>query len=162
VLISIIVAADDHGGIGYHGRLPWHLPGDLKRFKALTMGKPIIMGRKTWASIGRPLPGRQNIVITRQRDFAAAGARVVGSLAEALAAAGAVPEACVIGGAEVYQLALPLARRVHLTRVHATVDADARFPVLDPAQWEQVAREDHPADPKHPYAYSFLEMRRRD
>jgi dihydrofolate reductase len=160
--ISIIVAADDHGGIGSRGRLPWHLPHDLKRFKALTMGKPIVMGRKTWASIGRPLPGRRNIVISRQTDFDAPGAEVVGSLDAALAKAGDAPEVCVIGGAEIYRLALPLARRVHLTRVHATVDADAHFPDLDPARWEEVAREDHPADERHAYAYSFVELRRRD
>lgn len=159
--VSIIVAADDHGGIGRQGQLPWRLPDDLKRFKALTLGKPIVMGRKTWESIGRALPGRRNLVISRQPGFLAPGAEVVESLEAALAAVGDVPEVCVIGGAEIYRLALPAAERVHLTRVHATVDADARFADLDPAQWEEISREDRPADDRHPYPYSFIELRRR-
>ncbi len=162
MLISIIVAADEHGGIGWRGRLPWHLPEDLKRFKALTMGKPIVMGRRTWESLGRPLPGRLNIVVTRQPGLRAEGARFAGSLEEALLAAEGAPEVFVIGGGELYALALPLAQRVYLTRVHATVDADAWLPPLDPAQWEEVAREDRPADPRHSHAHSFLELRRRD
>lgn len=159
--VSIIVAADDHGGIGRRGQLPWRLPEDLKRFKALTLGKPIVMGRKTWESIGRALPGRRNLVISRQPGFLAAGAEVVESLDAALAAAGDVPEVCIIGGAEIYRLALPATEHVHLTRVHATVDADAWFPALDMAQWEEVAREDHAADERHAHPYSFIELRRR-
>ncbi|HVN43130.1 MAG TPA: dihydrofolate reductase [Steroidobacteraceae bacterium] len=161
VVISIIVAADEHGGIGWQGRLPWHLPDDLKRFKALTMGRPIVMGRKTWESIGRPLPGRLNIVITRQPGFHAEGARTAGSLAEALAVAGGAEEVFVIGGAEIYALALPLAGRIHLTRVHATFDSDARFPPLDETVWEEVAREDRPVDARHAFPCSFIELRRR-
>jgi dihydrofolate reductase len=161
VLVSIIVAADDHGGIGRQGQLPWRLPDDLRRFKALTMGKPVVMGRKTWESIGRALPGRRNLVISRQHGFLAPGAEVVESLDAALAAAGEVPEVCVIGGAEIYRLALPAADRVHLTRVHATVDADARFAKLDPAQWEELSREDHAADDRHAYPFSFIELHRR-
>jgi dihydrofolate reductase len=159
-LLSILVATDERGAIGRDGGLPWHLPADLKRFKAMTMGKPIVMGRKTWVSIGRPLPGRQNIVITRQHGFEAAGATVVDSLDAALAAAGDVPEICVIGGAEIYRLALPRTDLVHLTRIHATVEADTYFPPLPAAQWRQVAREDHAADEKHAYAYSFIELQR--
>ena len=160
-LVSIIVAADEHGGIGRDGGLPWHLPADLKRFKALTMGKPIVMGRRTWDSIGKPLPGRQNIVVTRQPGLLIPGATVVDSLQAAFAAAGEAAEICVIGGAEIYRLALPYASLIHLTRVHATVKADTHFPPLDGALWEEVAREDRPADDRHPHAYSFVELRRR-
>jgi len=158
--VSLLVATDERGAIGRDGGLPWHLPNDLKRFKALTLGKPVVMGRKTWASIGRPLPGRHNIVITRQPGFAAQGASVAGSLEEALALAGDVPEVCIIGGAEIYRLALPQAHVIHLTRVHAEVPADTFFPALDPAQWREVAREDHAADERHDWNYSFVELRR--
>ncbi len=152
---------DERGAIGLEGQLPWRLPADLRRFRSLTMGKPIVMGRKTWASIGKPLPGRHNIVVTRQRDFAAPGATVVGSLAAALAAAGPVPEVCVIGGAEIYRLALPITDVLHVTRVHATVAADTHFPEFDPAQWEEVERHEQPADEAHAFACSFVEFRRR-
>jgi len=159
-LVSIIVAADEHGGIGRAGGLPWHLPGDLKRFKALTMGKPMVMGRKTWDSIGRPLPGRRSLVVSRQPGLALDGAEVFGSLEAALQAAADAPETCVIGGAEIYRQALPLAEVVHLTRVHASVQADTFFPVLDTGEWEEVAREDCPADARHAHAYSFLTLKR--
>lgn len=159
--VAIIVATDERGAIGRDGQLPWRLPEDLKRFKALTLGKPIIMGRKTWDSIGRPLPGRRNIVVTRQPGLELPGAAVVDSLSEALVAAGDVPEVCIIGGAEIYRLALPLADTVHLTRVHAKVEADTFFPPLEPQQWDEVAREDHVADERHAHAYSFVELRRR-
>ena len=158
--VSIIVATDEHGGIGLDGRLPWHLPEDLKRFKALTMGKPIVMGRRTFESIGRALPGRRNIVVSRQPQFRVDGCTVVPSLEAALAAAGEAEETCVIGGAEIYRLALPLADTLHLTRVHATLDADAFFPAMDMAEWEELAREDRSADDRHPYAYSFVTLRR--
>ena len=158
--VSIIVATDERGAIGHEGQLPWRLPEDLRRFKAITLGKPVIMGRKTWDSIGRPLPGRLNIVVTRQPGLELAGATVVGSLDEALAAAGDAPEACVIGGAEIYRLALPLADTLHLTRVHATVAADTYFPAPDPAQWQEVAREERAADERHAHAYAFVELRR--
>lgn len=159
--VSVIVATDDHGGIGLRGALPWHLPEDLKRFKALTMGKPIVMGRRTHDSIGRPLPGRLNIVISRQSGLRIEGCTVVESLDAALAAAGPVPEVFVIGGADVYRLALPRTQCVYLTRVHTTVGADTFFPSLDAADWEEVAREDHPADERHAYATSCLTLRRR-
>lgn len=152
---------DERDAIGQQGRLPWRLPADLRRFKALTMGKPIVMGRKTWESIGRPLPGRHNIVVTRQQGFAAPGATVVDSLAAALAAAGDVPEVCIIGGAEIYRLALPIADVVHLTRVHARVQADTHFPLLDPEAWAEVARQRCPADDRQPLACSFIELRRK-
>jgi dihydrofolate reductase len=159
-LVSILVATDARGAIGRDGGLPWHLPNDLKRFKSLTMGKPIVMGRRTWDSIGRPLPGRLNVVITRQAAYAAAGATVVPSLDAALAAAGSVEEVCVIGGGEIYRLALPITSRIHLTRIDATVPADTFFPALDPRQWREVGCEAHPADERHAYAYSFIELQR--
>jgi len=159
--VAIIVAADERGGIGRAGGLPWHLPEDLRRFKALTMGKPIVMGRRTWDSIGRPLPGRRSLVVTRQPAVAIEGAEVFGSLEDALGAAAAAPEVCVIGGAEVYREALPRADVVHLTRVHATVEADTFLPTLDPADWEPVACERRPADDRHAHAYSFVTLRRR-
>jgi dihydrofolate reductase len=159
-LVSIIVAADEQGGIGRDGGLPWHLPGDLKRFKALTMGKPIVMGRKTWASIGRPLPGRRSVVVSRTPGLAIDGVEVFGSLEGALHATRDAPETCVIGGAEIYRQALPYAGVIHLTRVHASVGADTFFPALGTGAWEEVAREDHPADARHAHAYSFLTLRR--
>jgi len=158
--VSIIVATDERGAIGREGQLPWRLPEDLRRFKALTLGKPVVMGRKTWDSIGRPLPGRLNLVVTRQAGLQLPGATVVGSLDEALSAAGDVPEVCIIGGAEIYRLALPLADTLHVTRVHALVDADTYFPALDLQQWEEVAREEHAADERHAHSYDFVELRR--
>jgi dihydrofolate reductase len=159
--VSIVVATDDQGGIGLGGGLPWHLPEDLKRFKALTMGKPIVMGRRTHDSIGRPLPGRHNIVISRQPGLRIEGCTVVDSLEAALAAAGPVPEVVVIGGADVYRLALPCAETLYLTRVHADVGADTFFPALDAADWEEVAREECPADERHAHALSYVTLRRR-
>jgi dihydrofolate reductase len=158
--VSIVVATDEHGGIGLEGRLPWHLPNDLKRFKALTMGKPIVMGRRTFDSIGRALPGRVNIVVSRQPGLGIDGCVVVPSLDAALEAAGEADEACVIGGAEIYRLALPLAEMLHVTRVHATVGADTFFPVIDAADWEEISREECPADERHAYPYSFVTLRR--
>ena len=160
-LVSIIVATDERGAIGRDGGLPWRLPDDLRRFKAMTMGKPIVMGRKTWDSIGKPLPGRHSIVITRQAGFGVPGVTVAASLDEALRAAGDVPEVCIIGGAEIYRLALPRADLIHLTRVHAVVDADTYFPELGAGEWDEVQVEQHAADEKHVYAYSCLELQRR-
>lgn len=158
--VSVVVAADEHGGIGRQGGLPWHLPEDLKRFKALTMGKPIVMGRKTWDSIGRPLPGRRSLVVSRQPGLAIDGVEVFDSLEAALRAAADAPETCVIGGAEIYRQALPLADVVYLTRVHASVQADTFFPPLGAAEWAEVAREERPADARHAYACTFLTLRR--
>jgi dihydrofolate reductase len=159
-IVSLVVAADERGGIGRDGGLPWHLPADLQRFKALTMGKPIVMGRRTWDSIGRPLPGRRSLVVSRQSGLALEGAEVVDSLEAALHAARDAPEVCVIGGAELYRAALPRADRIHLTRVHWTVAADTFLPPLDAAAWRQVACERHPADDRHAHAYSFIELHR--
>jgi dihydrofolate reductase len=144
--IVLVVAAAENGVIGRDGAMPWHLPEDLKRFKRMTVGHPVIMGRKTFAAIGRPLPGRHNIVLTRDSRFRADGVTVAANLAEAIAAAGLDPRArahtlFVIGGAEVYAQALPLAARVELTRVHAAPDGDAHFPPLDASEWRREAAE---------------------
>ena len=159
-MISIIVAMAENGVIGSDNRLPWHLPDDLKRFKALSLGKPIVMGRRTFDSIGRPLPGRTNIVISRNSGLAIEGIRVVHSLDEALRAAGAVPEIVVIGGAEIFRQVLPRTSTIHLTRVHARVAGDVLFPELDPEQWHESAVEHHAADERHQYAFSFVTLQR--
>ena len=159
--LALIVATDRRGVIGRAGGLPWHLPNDLRRFKSLTMGKPIVMGRRTWDSIGRPLPGRHSIVITRQPDLAIAGATVVRSLDEALRAAGPVPEVCVIGGAQIFRLALPRATRIELTVVEAEVAGDTHLPAFAEAEWVESGREAHPADERHAYPYTFVTLRRR-
>lgn len=152
--IVLVVAAADNAVIGRKGQMPWHLPADLRRFKRLTLGKPVVMGRKTFESIGRPLPGRRNIVITRSPDWRAQGVTVVPGLPEALAEAGA--EVMVIGGAEIYALARPLAARIELTRIHLSPEGgDAFFPAPEPEIWREVAREDHPAQGSAP-AHSFL------
>ena len=154
-MISIIVATSENNVIGAKGDLPWRLSDDLKHFKAVTMGKPIVMGRKTWDSIGRPLPGRQNIVITRQEGFRAEGCDVVASVEEAIKAAGDVDEIMVIGGSQVYELALPFAKRIYLTRVHADVEGDAFFPELDDGEWNLVSDERHRADERNEFDFSF-------
>jgi dihydrofolate reductase len=159
--VTLVVAADRRGVIGRAGGLPWHLPNDLRRFKAITLGKPIVMGRRTWESIGKPLPGRLNIVISRQQTLATTGATLVHSLDEALRAAGPVPEVCVIGGADIFRAALPVARTVELTVVEAEVDGDTFLPQLDPADWDEVRREPHAADERHAYPYTFITLRRR-
>ena len=161
-MISLIVAASANNVIGSQGELPWRLSDDLRRFKEITMGKPIIMGRKTWDSIGRPLPGRQNIVITRQADFAAEGCDVVTSAADAISAAGDAPETMVIGGSQVYSLFLPDADRLYLTRVHAEVDGDAFFPEISEADWRLVDEEHHASDDRNEHAFSFQRFERVD
>ena len=161
-MISIIVAASANNVIGAQGDLPWRLSDDLKRFKTVTMGKPIVMGRKTWESIGRALPGRRNIVITRQQNFAAEGCDVVQSTNEAIVAAGDVDEIMVIGGSEVYALFLPVAQRLYLTRVHADVNGDAFFPVVDEDEWQLVSDEAHVADSRNEFDFSFRIYERKD
>ena len=142
--LSIIVAADERGGIGRDGGLPWRLPEDLKRFKALTLGHPVIMGRKTYESIGRPLPGRRNIVVTRNAAYQTDGCEVAASLAAALAACqGGSDEIFVIGGAQIYAEALPLAQRLYLTEIRRAFEGDARFPDWDPTAWKETVREAH-------------------
>jgi len=159
--ISIIAALAGNLVIGRDNRLPWHLPADLGRFKALTMGRPMLMGRRTWESLPGLLPGRSHLVLTRDPDYRADGCRIVHSLEEALEAAGEVPELMVIGGAELYAQALPLADRLYLTLVRACPDGDTFFPDYDPADWRETDREDRPADERNPYPYSFLTFERR-
>ncbi len=154
-LITLIVAVADSGVIGRDNALPWHLPDDLKRFKQLTMGKPLIMGRKTFESIGKPLPGRHNIVLTRDTNYRREGVTVVHDVAAAARAAGDVPEVMVIGGAELFRSFLPLAGRVHLTRVHADLEGDVRWPELDQGQWRRVDSQHHDADGRHAWPLSF-------
>jgi len=158
--ISIIVAMADDRVIGRDGQLPWHLPADLKHFKQTTMGKPILMGRKTYESIGRPLPGRTNIVITRDSTYTAEGCVVVTSIEAAMAAAGEQDEVMVVGGAELYRQLLPRAETLYMTRVHAVFDGDIRFPVISNSDWHQVARSDYEADENNPHDYSFIRLER--
>jgi len=151
-VISLIVAASKNNVIGNGGELPWRLSDDLKRFKAVTMGKPIVMGRKTFESIGRPLPGRQNIVTTHQESFLADGCDVVQSIEQAVEVAGAAEEIMVIGGSQIYAAFLPIADRIYLTRVHTEVEGDALFPILDESEWRQSASQIYDADDSNEYA----------
>jgi len=158
--ISLVVAVAQNGVIGRDGELPWHLPDDLKAFKRITLGRPVLMGRKTWESIGRPLPGRHNVVITRQPDYVADGATVVESPESALELLADEPEIMVIGGGAIYRAFLDRADRIFLTRVEMTVDGDATFPVLDPGDWTEVSREYHPADERHAAGFTLLSLDR--
>lgn len=157
--ISLIVACDENRLIGRNGDLPWRLPNDLRHFKALTLGKTVLMGRKTWASLGRPLPQRENWVLTRDASLIAPGARVFTQLDQALDAH-AGGELMVIGGAELYRQTLPKADRLYLTRVHAHEQGDTWFPEYDRSHFAEVAREDHAADERHAYPYSFVTLER--
>lgn len=158
--VTLIVAATDAGVIGRDDKMPWHLPADLAHFKLLTWGKPILMGRKTFASIGRPLPGRTNIVLTRDQAWSHPGVTAVHTLDAAFAAAAAAPEVMVIGGAQVYAECLPRATRVELTRIHADIPGDTHFPALDPGRWREVARSEHAADARNAHALTFLSYAR--
>ena len=158
-MISLIVAASTNNVIGAKGDLPWRLSADLKRFKALTMGKPIVMGRKTYESIGRPLPGRQNIVVTRQDNYAPEGCTVVQSVDAAIAAANA-PEIMIIGGGHIYEAFMPMAERIYLTRVDADIDGDTYFPEISGDQWQEVARQEQAADADNDYDVVFMEYAR--
>ena len=166
--LSLIVALAENRVIGVNNSLPWYLPNDLKYFKAVTMGKPIIMGRKTYESIGKPLPGRTNIVISRDPNFNADGCKCVDSLETAIELAEQITlidgqdEAVVIGGEQIYRLALPLAQRLYLTRVAAEVTGDAWFPQIDETAWHEVVREDHSAEGPNPYDYSFVVLEPAD
>lgn len=159
--LSLIVAVSDNGVIGRDGELPWRLPDDLRHFKRLTMGHPLIMGRRTFESIGRPLPGRRSLVLSRDPAYRPDGVEVYESFEQALAAAGALDEAFVVGGAAVFAAALPLADRIWLTRVHADVVGDVHFPEPDPARWRLVSSEDHDADAEHELPFSIQLWERR-
>ena len=160
--IAFVVAVSRNGVIGRAGGLPWHISSDLKRFKAITMGKPVIMGRKTWESLPkRPLPGRHNIVITRNGAYRADGASVVTSAEAALSAAGTESdEISVIGGAEIFAMFLPMAERIHLTEADLWVEGDTLFPILDERDWREVAREPHPRGPKDSSSFTFRVLER--
>lgn len=158
--ISLIVAMAGNRVIGREQALPWHLPVDLAHFKTVTMGKPILMGRKTWESIGRALPGRLNLVLTRDPGYHAEGATVVTSVDAAIEACVGAPELMVIGGAGVYSEILPAANRIYLTEVEADIEGDTWFPELDETKWTEVSRERHPADEKNAHDLSFRVLER--
>lgn len=158
--LCMIVAVSENGVIGRGNDLPWRLPDDLKRFKALTLGHPMVMGRRTYESIGRPLPGRTSVVLTRNPDFAAEGVTVVRSWEEALAACAGAERAFVIGGASLYRRALDECERIYLTRVHAQVEGDTRFPDGALDRFRLVRGERHPADARHPYPFTFQDYER--
>ncbi|SEG77707.1 dihydrofolate reductase [Marinobacterium lutimaris] len=166
--LAMIVAQAENRVIGNDNKLPWYLPEDLKYFKRVTLGKPIIMGRKTYESIGRPLPGRCNIVVTRDADWQVSGVVVTASLDQALEHAAAqaeidgVDEAVVMGGAEIYRQMLPQTQRLYLTQVHASVEGDAYFPELTTDEWREVGREDFSASDTNPYDYSFIVLERNN
>ncbi len=158
--LSIIVAISENNAIGKNNQLLWHLPADLKHFKEITTGNTIIMGRKTYDSIGKPLPNRRSIVITRNADLKIEGAEVVTSLSAAIALCKADKEAFIIGGAEIYQAALPFTTHIHLTRVHQHYEADAFFPPLNPTAWKEINSVSYPADEKNNVAYTFSTLER--
>jgi dihydrofolate reductase len=161
-MIAIVVAAAENNVIGKDNGLIWHLPADLRHFKQITMGHPILMGRKTYESIGKPLPGRTSIIITTQQDYSAEGCIVTHSLHEALERAKQSNESLyIIGGAEIYKQALPLTDTIYLTRLHHTFDGDVYFPELKEAEWETMEQEHHEPDEKNKYSYSFLTLKRK-
>ncbi|ARS35922.1 dihydrofolate reductase [Pontibacter actiniarum] len=161
-MISIVVAAAENNVIGKDNDLIWYLPADLKHFKSLTMGHPMLMGRKTYESIGKPLPGRTSIVITSQKDYEAAGCIVVHSLEEAIKRGLELDtDMSVIGGARIYSQALPFTDKVFLTRVHASFDGDVYFPELPEDEWQVVEQEHHGPDDKNKYSYTFLTLERK-
>ncbi|MEE2844240.1 MAG: dihydrofolate reductase [Planctomycetota bacterium] len=158
--LSIIVAISQNGIIGREMALPWHISADLKRFKALTMGHHIVMGRKTYESIGRLLPGRTTVIITRQSDYQIPGAIVVNSIDEAMAVAADDLETFIVGGSQIYNLALPLVDTLYITRVHADVEGDTRLDAVDWSAWECESSERHSAGEKNDHEYSFEIYRR--
>ncbi len=158
--LSIIVAMDQKGVIGLNNALPWRLSADLKNFKALTMGKPVIMGRKTWESIGKPLPGRDNVIITRNLDYRSDGCIVCHSLEEALQRYANMPEVVIIGGHDIFHSALAQADVLYLTDVHADVEGDTWFPVFDRTEWHQLSQQDFAADEKNQYPFTFSVLER--
>lgn len=162
VRLALMAARAENNTIGRNNRLPWYLPNDLKYFKKITFGKPVIMGRKTWESLKGPLPGRTNIVVTRNPDYRAEGAKVVHdldqamTLAESIGVIDGIEEVVIMGGAGLYEEGLKKADRLYLTEVHAEVEGDAFFPEMDMSQWREVGREDFSAEPPNEYDYSFV------
>jgi dihydrofolate reductase len=160
--VSLIAALADNGTIGKDNALPWHLPDDFKWFKKMTLGKPVIMGRRTWESIGsKPLPGRKNIVLTHSPSSHVRGVEMVFNLQRAVECAGREDEAVIIGGARLYKEALPIADLMYLTRVHADLEGDTFFPEVDWNQWERLSSEAHAADERHAYAFTCETWKRR-
>jgi dihydrofolate reductase len=154
--INIVVAISDNTVIGRDGGLPWRLSSDLRQFKSVTMGHPLIMGRKTHESIGRALPGRLNVVVSRQRMFSAPGCTVVDSLDKALVVAGDVAEVMIVGGATLYAAAIDMAERIYLTEVHVAIEGNVVFPNVDWNEWKEISRARHPADAENEVDYSFV------
>ncbi len=154
--LAVIVATDERGLIGKENDLPWKLSADLQYFRKVTMGKPLIMGRLTHESIGRPLPGRKNIILTSDQDYRAQGCIVTHSIQQALDACEGALEVMVMGGASLYKQCLPLADIIYLTQVHASLEGDTWFPDWDKGQWHEVSRQSHLADEKNEYPYSFI------
>ncbi|MCF6217282.1 MAG: type 3 dihydrofolate reductase [Gammaproteobacteria bacterium] len=159
-MISIIAAMGNERVIGIENRLPWQLPADMQWFRKCTLGKPIIMGRTTFESIGKPLPGRKNIVVSRNQKYRAKGVTVVHSLEAAIASASGAEEVMIIGGANIYKQALSLAERLYITHIHADFDGDSWFPDYAAGQWQVVSREQHGADEKNGYEYDFTVLKR--
>lgn len=165
MIVSIIVAIARNRVIGRAGTLPWHLPDELRYFRRITLGKPVVMGRKTYESIGKPLAERHNIIVSRNPEFQAPGCSVVASLPAALAVARdsapeRVEEVMILGGADLFSEALPLARRLYLTEVHAEIAGDTLFPEYDTACWREMTREHHPADARHAHAFDWVLLER--
>ncbi|PJJ79602.1 dihydrofolate reductase [Mucilaginibacter auburnensis] len=158
--ITIVVAIAQNHAIGKDNKLLWHLPNDLKHFKNITTGGTVIMGRKTYDSVGKPLPNRRNIIITRQK-INIEGCEVVNSLDEAVDLCKTEQEVFIVGGAEIYKMAMPVTDRIYLTIVHHDFDADTYFPEIEGNNWTETEREDHQSDEKHKYAYSFITLERR-
>lgn len=161
MLLSLIAAMDKNRVIGTNGRLPWHLPADMKHFRTTTQHKPIIMGRKTLESIGRPLPKRHNIILTRNPSYTFAGCTIVHSLEEAIAAAGDAEETIIGGGSQIYTLFLPLAHRLYLTFVDTEIEGDVYFPTWAADKWQETKRQLHAADDRHAYSFSIVQLDRR-
>lgn len=158
--VSIIVAMDRNRVIGKNDTLPWHIASDLQNFKKITMGKPIVMGRKTHESIGRPLPGRENIILTRDQNYHAEGCTVLQSMDEIFEYCKDVDEIMITGGSEIYQHTLDQASRLYLTEVHTEIDGDTFFPEFDRTEWKEISREDFKADEENDYDYSFVVLER--
>lgn len=157
--LTAVVAASDNDVIGRGNALPWHLPADLAHFKRLTLGKPVLMGRRTYEAIGRPLPGRRNLVLSRG-GFAAPGVETVASIEAACSLVASEPELAIIGGAQLYQQSLPLLHTIHLTRVHCSIEGDAHLPPLPASVWQEASREYRAADERNAYAMSFITLQR--
>jgi dihydrofolate reductase len=160
--VSLIVALAENHCIGINNQLPWQQSNDLQHFKKLTLSKPVIMGRKTYESIGKPLPNRPNIIISRDKNYQAAGCEVYHSLPDALKAYATEPEVMIIGGAQIFFEALPLVDKIYLTWIHTHIDGDAFFPYLNQEEWIETNREFHNADAKNQFDYSFVMLERED